>query len=69
MSIKKKNYLTCMYSGNTLLDIYGDSYDVEDVYDICIANTEISVWEMIHELNWGSIKAELDEALYLARVA
>lgn len=56
-----KYLLGSMYCGDTLLDVYGEISDPEpnlgyngdvDVYDVKIANTEVSVFEMIQSLNW-----------------
>lgn len=56
-----KYLLGSMYCGDTLLDVYGEISDPEpnlgyngdvDVYDVKIANTETSVFEMIQSLNW-----------------
>lgn len=56
-----KYLLGSMYCGDTLLDVYGELSDPEpnlgyngdvDVYDVKIANTETSVFEMIQSLNW-----------------
>lgn len=67
--MKNKNYTTSMYYGDTYLDIYSESYSTEDVYDICIADTNISVWEMIHALDWDKFEKSLDEVMYQVRVA
>ena len=67
MKTKKSDHITSMYCGDTYLDIYSESYSIEDVYDICIENTDISVWEMVHCLNWDEFKKQLGEALYEAR--
>ena len=58
---KLKNYVVSLYCGDTYLDVYGytdeDEPDVGhiggvDIEDVCIADTEISVLEMIHSLGW-----------------
>jgi hypothetical protein len=58
---KDNNFLMQMYCGDTLLDIYGyedkDDYSTGhiggiDLEDVRIANTDISVWEMIHALDY-----------------
>jgi len=58
---KQSNYLMTMHCGDTLLDVYGevdnDEPDVGhvggiDIEDVCIADTDISVWEMLHSLNF-----------------
>jgi len=56
-----KYLLGSMYCGDTLLDVYGELSAPEsnigyngdiDIYDVRIANTDVSVFEMIHSLNW-----------------
>jgi len=58
---KPSNYLMTMYCGDTLLDVYGEVDNDEpslghvggiDIEDVCIADTDISVWEMLHSLNF-----------------
>ena len=58
---KASNYLMSMYCGDTLLDVYGyvdkDEPSVGhvggiDIEDVCIADTDISVWEILHSLNF-----------------
>jgi len=58
---KASNYLMTMYCGDTLLDVYGEVDNDEpslghvggiDIEDVCIADTDISVWEMLHSLNF-----------------
>ena len=58
---KVSNYLMSMYCGDTLLDVYGEVDNDEpslghvggiDIEDVCIADTDISVWEMLHSLNF-----------------
>jgi hypothetical protein len=56
-----KYLLGSMYCGDTLLDVYGELSDPEpnlgyngdiDIYDVRLSNTDVSVFEMIHSLNW-----------------
>jgi hypothetical protein len=59
--MKNKNYVMSLYVGDTYLDVYG-SVDEDDptvghvggvdIEDVFIADTEISVLEMIHSLGW-----------------
>lgn len=65
------NYLCSMYCGDTYLDIYGsvdeDDHTVGhvggiDIEDVRIAESEISVLEMIHGLNWAKFNQEAHEA-------
>lgn len=63
------SYLLTMYVGDTSLDIYGSKDDDDpsvghigaiDIEDVCIANTQISVLEMIHSLNWDKFQDQVD---------
>jgi hypothetical protein len=59
--MKNRNYVMSLYVGDTYLDVYG-SVDEDDptvghvggvdIEDVFIADTEISVLEMIHSLGW-----------------
>jgi hypothetical protein len=69
---KMQNYVLSVYCGDTLLDVYGytdeDEPDVGhiggvDIEDVCIADTEISVLEMIHSLKgWDKFADSVQEA-------
>ena len=68
---KMQNYVLSVYCGDTLLDVYGytdnDEPDVGhiggvDIEDVCIADTETSVLEMIHSLNWDKFEDSVQEA-------
>jgi hypothetical protein len=68
---KLKNYVLSVCFGDTYLDVYGygdeDEDDVGyvgsvDIEDVCIENTEISVLEMIHSLNWAAFEDKVQEA-------
>ncbi len=68
---KMQNYVVSLYCGDTLLDVYGyedaDEPNVGhvggvDIEDVCIADTEISVLEMIHGLNWDKFEESVQEA-------
>ncbi len=73
---KLNNYLVSLYCGDTYLDVYGivdkDEPDVGyiggiDIEDVCIADTETSVLEMIHGLGgWAKFENSVQEA-YVAR--
>jgi hypothetical protein len=68
---KLQNYVLSLYCGDTYLDVYG-SVDKDDdtighiggvdIEDVCIADTDTSVLEMIHSLGWAkfedSVQAE-----------
>jgi hypothetical protein len=67
---KLKNYVLSVCCGDTYLDVYGygdeDEDDVGyigsvDIEDVCIADTEISVLEMIHSLNWAKFNDSVQE--------
>jgi len=68
---KASNFLMSMYCGDTLLDVYGyvdkDEPSVGhvggiDIEDVCIADTEISVWEMIHALDFDKFDKQAQES-------
>jgi hypothetical protein len=73
--MKNKNYVVSLYCGDTYLDVYG-SVDKDDdtvghvggvdIEDVCIADTEISVLEMIHGLNWAKFNDNV-QAAYAGR--
>lgn len=61
-----------MYCGDTLVDVYGEISKPEadlgyngdiDIYDVRIADTDISVFEMIHALNWDKFNDAAWETL------
>ena len=65
------NYLCSMYCGDTYLDIYGSVDEEEpdvghvggiDIEDVRIAESEISVLEMVHSLNWAKFNQQAHEA-------
>ena len=70
--MSRNNYVVSLYSGDTLLDVYGyidrDEPSVGhvggvDIEDVCIADTEISVLEMIIGLGgWDKFQESVDEA-------
>ena len=64
---KASNYLMSIYCGDTLLDVYGEVDNDEpslghvggiDIEDVCIADTDISVWEMLHSLNFDKFNED-----------
>jgi len=68
---KASNFLMTMYCGDTLLDVYGyvdkDEPSVGhvggiDIEDVCIADTDISVWEMIHALDFDKFDKQAQES-------
>ena len=70
--MSRNNFVVSLYSGDTLLDIYGyidrDEPSVGhvggvDIEDVCIAGTETSVLEMIHGLGgWSKFEESVQEA-------
>jgi hypothetical protein len=64
--------MTSVYVGNTLLDV--DFYIVEpeddigytgnvEIENVRIADTDISVLEMIHELGWDKFQKTVEESV------
>jgi hypothetical protein len=69
--VKLNNYVVSLYCGDTYLDVYGsvdkDEPDIGivggvDIEDVCIADTETSVLEMIHSLNWAKFNDSVQAA-------
>jgi len=70
--MKNRNYVMSLYCGDTYLDVYGsidkDELDVGhvggvDIEDVFIANTEISVLEMIHSIGgWDKFNDSVQAA-------
>lgn len=65
------NYLCSMYCGDTYLDVYGSVDEPDhtvghvggiDIEDVRIAESEISVLEMVHSLNWDKFNQQAHEA-------
>ena len=69
---KLQNYVMSLYCGDTYLDVYGytdeDEPDVGyvggvDIEDVCIADTETSVLEMIHSFGgWDKFNDSVQAA-------
>lgn len=64
--------MTSLYVGNTLLDVDFYMIDPEDdigytgdieIEDVRIANTDISVLEMIHALDWDKFEKQVWESV------
>lgn len=64
--------MTSLYVGDTLLDVDFYMIDGEDdigytgdieIEDVRIANTDISVLEMIHSLNWDKFEQQVWESI------
>ena len=69
--MKNTNYVVSLYCGDTYLDVYGSVEKDDDtvglvggvdIEDVCIADTEISVLEMIHSLNWVKFNDKVQAA-------
>jgi hypothetical protein len=66
-TLKRDPYLASMYIGDTYVDICGDGR--REIYNIYIADTDISLWEMIHGLGvWDKVEEMADEAIYHAQL-
>ena len=68
---KLQNYVVSLYCGDTYLDVYGsvekDEPDIGivggvDIQDVCIADTNTSVLEMIHSLDWAKFNDKVQAA-------
>jgi hypothetical protein len=73
--MKNKNYVISLYCGDTYLDVYGSVEKDDDtvglvggvdIEDVCIADTDTSVLEMIHGLNWAKFNDKV-QAAYTGR--
>ena len=60
--MNKAPYMGQIYIGDTLVDIHG--YGRNEIEDAFIANTDTSVWEMIHALDYDKFKKQADQSLY-----
>lgn len=70
--MSRNNYVVSLYCGDTYLDVYGEIDRDEpsvghvggvDIEDVCIADTETSVLEMIIGLGgWDKFQESVDEA-------
>ena len=47
----REHQLISVYCGDTLIDVWGERMSMDDITDYKIADTDISVWEMIHWLD------------------
>jgi hypothetical protein len=65
------SYVLSLYVGDTYLDVHGGIDKDEpsvgyvggvDIDDVFIANTEISVLEMIHSLDWAKFNDKVQAA-------
>ena len=66
----KEHELFSIYCGDTLIDVYGETLSIDDITDYRIANTNISVLEMILELDKeGKFEQSVYERMYEVRNA
>ena len=73
--MKNNNYVVSLYCGDTYLDVYGSIDKDEpsvghvggvDIEDVCIADTDTSVLEMIYGLGWDKFNDSV-QAAYAGR--
>ena len=65
----KQHQLFSIYCGDTLIDVWGESMSMDDITDYRIADTDISVYEMIDELDKDGkfnklVKQRMYEVMY-----
>lgn len=66
----KEHQLFSIYCGDTLIDVWGEALTMDDITDYRIANTDISVLEMILELDKeGKFEQSVYERMYEVRNA
>ena len=60
-----EHQLISVYCGDTLIDVWGERMSMDDITDYKIADTDISVWEMIHWLDKdGKFEESVREEMY-----
>jgi len=66
----REHQLFSIYCGDTLIDVWGEALSMDDITDYRIANTDISVLEMILELDKeGKFEQSVHEKMYEVRYA
>ena len=66
----REHQLFSIYCGDTLIDVWGEAMSMDDITDYRIANTDISVLEMILELDKeGKCEQSVYERMYEVRYA
>jgi len=66
----KEHQLFSIYCGDTLIDVWGEAMSMDDITDYRIADTDISVLEMILELDKeGKFEQSVHERMYEVRNA
>lgn len=66
----KEHQLFTVYCGDTLIDVWGEKLDMDCITDYRIADTDISVLEMIYTLDKeGKFEQKVHETMYEVRHA
>ena len=66
----KEHQLFSIYCGDTLIDVWGEKLDIDCITDYRIADTDISVLEMIYALDKDDIfNKKVREKIYEVRYA
>ena len=66
----REHQLFSLYCGDTLIDVWGEALSMDDITDYRIADTDISVLEMIYSLDKeGKFEQSVYEAMYEVRNA
>ena len=66
----KEHQLFSIYCGDTLIDVWGEALSMDDITDYRIADTDISVLEMIYALDKeGNFEQSVYERMYEVRNA
>ena len=66
----KEHQLFTVYCGDTLIDVWGEKLDMDCITDYRIADTDISVLEMIYTLDKdGKFEQKVYERMYEVRYA
>ena len=66
----REHQLFSIYCGDTLIDVWGEKLDMDCITDYRIADTDISVMEMIYSLDKeGKFEQKVYETMYEVRHA
>jgi len=66
----REHQLFSIYCGDTLIDVWGEAMSMDDITDYRIADTDISVLEMIYSLDKeGKFEQSVYERMYEVRYA
>jgi hypothetical protein len=61
----REHQLLSVYCGDTLIDVWGEAMSMDDITDYRIADTDISVLEMIYSLDKeGKFETHVREEMY-----